>query len=190
MVRNVLGTVLALIGATAAVWSPFRAWYDGRLGRHFRLSELFSGGGITAAHAELFASLFLPFALAALLTSAGLLLRSRLPVAFAGVVVLGFAVLWMVRQGQAAGSLSVSGDDSGLGLGVLAALVGGVLLLLASALLTGRPRAPRPPPDDDTYPQPKPRRFGARRLHNRSPHHAEETRPGPNPYAHDDGRNR
>ncbi|MGA4849542.1 hypothetical protein ACOBQB_26000 [Streptomyces sp. G5(2025)] len=180
MVRNVLGTVLALIGATAAVWSPFRAWYDGRLGRHFRLSELFSGGGITAAHAELFASLFLPFAFAALVTLAGLLLRSRLPVAFAGVVVLGFTVLWMVRQGQAAGSLSVSGDGSGLGLGVLGALGGGILLLLAAALMAGRTRVrDTGPPDDATYPQPKPRRFSARRLHNRSPHPTEEPRPGP-----------
>ncbi|MET9545767.1 hypothetical protein ABZY36_10715 [Streptomyces sp. NPDC006627] len=182
MVRNVLGTVLALIGATAAVWSPFRAWYDGRLGRHFRLGELFSGGGITAAHAELFASLFLPFAFAALVTLAGLLLRSRLAVAFAGVVVLGFAVLWMVRQGQAAGSLSVAGDGSGLGLGVLGALGGGVLLLLAAALMAGRVRATGPPPPDDgTSPQPKPRRFGARRLRNRSPHHTEEPQPPTGP---------
>ncbi|WP_246201526.1 hypothetical protein [Streptomyces alboniger] len=144
MVRNVLGTVLALIGATAAVWSPFRAWYDGRHGRHFRLDELFSGTGVTGADAELFGSLFLPFAFAALLTLAGLLLRSRLLVTAAGVVVLGFAVLWMVRQGQAAGSLSVSGDGSGLGLGVLGALGGGVLLLLSAALLSGRHRtAPR-----------------------------------------------
>ncbi|AZM53858.1 hypothetical protein DMA15_15805 [Streptomyces sp. WAC 01529] len=138
MVRNVLGTVLALIGATAAVWSPFRAWYDGRLGRRFRLDELFSGGGVTGADAELFGSLFLPFAFAALLTLVGLLLRSRLLVLLAGVVVLGFAVLWMVRQGQAEGSLTVSGGGSGLGLGVLAALGGGILLLLAAALMAGR----------------------------------------------------
>ncbi|WP_258022343.1 hypothetical protein, partial [Streptomyces anatolicus] len=138
MVRNVLGTVLALIGATAAVWSPFRAWYDGRPGRRFRLDELFSGGGVTGADAELFGSLFLPFAFAALLTLAGLLLRSRLLVLLAGVVVLGFAVLWMVRQGQAEGSLTVSGGGAGLGIGVLGALGGGVLLLLAAALMAGR----------------------------------------------------
>ncbi|MCF3125642.1 hypothetical protein IPZ68_39005, partial [Streptomyces arenae] len=106
MVRNVLGSILALIGATAAVWSPFQAWYDGRHGRHFRLDELFSGTGITDARAELFGSLFLPFAFAALLTLVGVLLRSRLMVGCAGVVVLGFTVLWMVRQGQAEGSLT------------------------------------------------------------------------------------
>lgn len=36
MIRNVLGAVLALAGAAAAVLSPFRDWYDGRLGRRRR----------------------------------------------------------------------------------------------------------------------------------------------------------
>ncbi|MEU4795281.1 hypothetical protein [Streptomyces sp. NPDC023327] len=161
MVRNVLGTVLALIGATAAVWSPFRAWYDGRHGRDYRLGELFSGGGVTDSGAQLFGSLFLPLACAALVTLVGLLLRSRLLVALAGVVVLGFAVLWMVRQGQKEGSLSVSGDGSGLGLGVLAALGGGVLLLLAAALMAGRPRVAGPAYDDTGAPEPR-RRPGRR----------------------------
>ncbi|MFF3643994.1 hypothetical protein [Streptomyces sp. NPDC002564] len=138
MVRNVLGSVLALAGATAAVLSPFRAWYDGRHGRDFRLDELFSGAGVTDAGAELFGSLFLPFAFAALLTLVGVVLRARLPVALAGVLVLGFTVLWMVRQGQAEGSLAVAGDGSGLGQGVLGGLCGGVALLLGAALMTGR----------------------------------------------------
>ncbi|MFF1378673.1 hypothetical protein [Streptomyces sp. NPDC058308] len=140
MIRNVVGSVLALIGATAAVWSPFRAWYDGRHGRDFRIEELFSGGGITGAGAELFGSLFLPFAFAALLTLVGLVLRSRLLVALAGVLVLGFTVLWMVRQGQAEGGLAVAGDGSGLGQGLLGSLGGGVLLLLGAALMSGRAR--------------------------------------------------
>lgn len=138
MVRNVLGSVLALIGATAAVWSPFRAWYDGRHGRDFRIEELFSGAGITGAKAELFGSLFLPFAFAALVTLVGLVLRSRLTVAFAGVLVLGFTVLWMVREGQAEGSLSVSTEGTGLGQGVLGAFGGGVVLLLGAVLMRGR----------------------------------------------------
>ncbi|MEV0259569.1 hypothetical protein AB0H82_35655 [Streptomyces sp. NPDC050732] len=156
MVRNVLGSILALAGATAAVWSPFRAWYDGRPGRDFRIGELFSGGGVTGADAELFGSLFLPFAFAALLTLIGLALRSRLLVALAGVLVLGFTVLWMVRQGQAQGSLAVAGDGSGLGLGVLLALGGGVVLLLAAALMAGRrrrrgrARGRRAAPDQET----------------------------------------
>ncbi|MGA4841284.1 hypothetical protein [Streptomyces sp. G45] len=154
MGRRVLGSLLALVGAAAAVWSPFRAWYDGRLGRDVRIGELFSGTGVTSARAELFGSLFLPFAFAALLVLAGLLLRSRVLVGVAGLVVVGFTVLWMVRQGQAEGSLAVAGDGSGLGWGVLAAFGGGVLVLAAAPLLGHRPRPedPPPPPTNPTFP--------------------------------------
>ncbi|MGH4029682.1 hypothetical protein ACQB60_12175 [Actinomycetota bacterium Odt1-20B] len=144
MVRNVIGSALALLGATAAVWSPFRAWYDGRHGRYFRLDELFSGGGITDARAELFGSLFLPFAFAALVTLVGVVLRSRVVVAVAGVIVLGFTVLWMVREGQAEGSIAVAGDGSGLGQGVANAFGGGVVILVAAVVMRGRSRGWRP----------------------------------------------
>ncbi|MER5761506.1 hypothetical protein [Streptomyces sp. NPDC002082] len=140
MIRNVLGSLLGLIGATAAVWSPFRAWYDGRHGRDYRIEELFSSAGITDDKAALLGSLLLPFLFAALLVLVAIVLRSRLLMAFSGVVVLGFAVLWMVRQGQAAGSLSVGGDSTGLGDGLASAFGGGVLLLLAAAVMSGRPR--------------------------------------------------
>ncbi|MBV1936216.1 hypothetical protein ACFWBR_15625 [Streptomyces sp. NPDC060006] len=156
MVRNVIGSLLALAGATAAVWSPFRAWYDGRLGRHYRLGDLFSGGGVTTVSAELFASLFLPFAVAALITVVGLLFRSRLLVGLAGVVVLGFTVLWMVRVGQAEGTLVVLGDaGDGLGTGAGLAFGGGALLLVASVVLRGRGNredAHYVPPWDPTVP--------------------------------------
>lgn len=150
MIRNVLGSLLGLIGATAAVWSPFRAWYDGRHGRDYRIEELFSSAGITDSKAALLGSILLPFLFAALLALVAILLRSRLLMAFAGVVVLGFAVLWMVRQGQAAGSLSVGGDGTGLGNGLANAFGAGALLLLAAAVMSGRPRrrdrAPEPAP--------------------------------------------
>lgn len=144
MIRNVLGAIVALAGAAAAVLSPFRDWYDGRLGRHYRLGDLFTGTGVTAAHpGGLFSSLWLPFLCAAVVTAVGVVLRSRLLVALAGVVALGFTVLWMVRQGQATGSLSVAGDGSGLGLGVALAGGGGVLMLLGAALMSGRRRRGR-----------------------------------------------
>ncbi|MFE9838640.1 hypothetical protein ACFYP4_26395 [Streptomyces sp. NPDC005551] len=138
MVRNVLGSVLALLGAAAAVWSPFRAWYGGRHGRYYRVGDLFSGAGVGDARAGLFASLFLPLLAAAVLAVIGVLLRSRLLVALAGVVVLGFAVLWMVRVGQAESGLTVDSDGNGLGTGVAAALAGGALLLLGAAVMRGR----------------------------------------------------
>ncbi|MGW1495412.1 hypothetical protein [Streptomyces sp. NPDC002402] len=136
MIRNVIGSILALIGATAAVWSPFRDWYDGRHGRDYRIQDLFNG--ISDTEAELLGSILLPFAFAALVTLIGLVLRSRLLVALSGVIVLGFTVLWMVRQGQAAGSLTVGGVGGGLGNGVAWAVGGGLLLLVAAAVMSGR----------------------------------------------------
>ncbi|MFE3070966.1 hypothetical protein [Streptomyces sp. NPDC059247] len=144
MIRNVIGSVLALAGATAAVWSPFRAWYDGRHGRDYAIGDLF--GGITDGRPDVLASILLPFLFAALLTLFGVVLRSRALVAVAGLVVLGFTVLWMVRVGQAEGSLVISGDGRGLGDGVANALGGGVLLLLGALVMSGRSRrrtAPR-----------------------------------------------
>ncbi|MFB7744179.1 hypothetical protein [Streptomyces sp. NPDC056132] len=143
MARNVLGSILALIGATAAVWSPFRAWYDGRHGSTYRIDDLFSG--VSADKAAVAGSVLLPLAFAALVTLVGLVLRSRVLVAVAGLVVLGFTILWMVRQGQAAGSLTVDSSGKGLGQGVAMALGGGVLLLLAAALMSGRRRTVREP---------------------------------------------
>lgn len=139
MIRNALGSLLGLIGAAAAVWSPFRAWYDSRQGRDYRIEELFSAAGITDDGASLFGSILLPFLFAALLALVAVVLRSRLLMGLAGVVVLGFAVLWTVRQGQAAGGLSVGVDGEGLGDGLANAFGGGALLLLGAAVMTGRP---------------------------------------------------
>ncbi|WP_318210758.1 hypothetical protein [Streptomyces sp. SJL17-1] len=169
MIRNIAGSVLALAGATAAVWSPFRAWYDGRHGRDYAIDELFTG--ITDAKGELIGSLLAPFLFAALLALLGVVLRSRLLVALAGLVVLGFTVLWMVRVGQAEGSLTVGGDGTGLGDGVANAFGGGVLLLLGALVMSGRSRPPHhvdrpprpthptldgPPPDEPATPESPP----------------------------------
>ncbi|MFF8845899.1 hypothetical protein ACF08N_24800 [Streptomyces sp. NPDC015127] len=138
MIRNVIGSILALAGATAAVWSPFRDWYDGRHGRDYRVQDLFNG--ITGTDGPLLTSVLLPLAFGALITLLGVLLRSRLLVALSGLIVLGFTVLWMVRQGQAAGSLTVGGDGAGLGTGVALVAGGGVLLLVAAVVMSGRRR--------------------------------------------------
>lgn len=136
MVRNVLGSLIALVGATAAVWSPFRPWYDGRHGSDVRIEDLFNG--ITRSSAALFGSVVLPMAFAALLTLIGVALRSRALVTLAGLVVLGFTILWMVRQGQAASELTAGAR--GLGVGVANALGGGALLLLGALIMRGRGR--------------------------------------------------
>lgn len=160
MIRNVLGSVVALLGAAAAVQSPFRGWYDGRLGRDYRIQDLFNG--ISGTASAVLGSILLPFLFAALVALVGVVLRSRWVVALAGLIVLGFTVLWMVRQGQAAGSLTVDSDGSGLGVGVACAAGGGLLLLLGALLMSGRPgrgghraggrRVDRP--DHEPYPVP------------------------------------
>ncbi|ARF74461.1 hypothetical protein B7C62_21160 [Kitasatospora albolonga] len=138
MIRNILGSLVALAGAVSAVLSPFRDWYAGRAGQDYRVRDLF--GGITATESGVLVSILLPFLFAALLVIAGVVVRSRIVVAFAGVVVLGFTILWMVRQGQAAGSLVVGGDGAGLQVGVANAAAGGVLMLIGALLMTGRGR--------------------------------------------------
>ncbi|MER5891435.1 hypothetical protein [Streptomyces sp. NPDC001876] len=182
MIRNVLGSVLALLGAAAAVQSPFQSWYDGRLGRDYRVQDLFDG--ITTTSSAVLGSILLPFLFAALVTLVGVVLRSRWVVAVAGLVVLGFTVLWMVRLGQATGSLTVGGDGSVLRMGVAQAGAGGVLLLLGALVMSGRPRAVRArsedlspypvPPDDrpDTWPP------------TQEPGMSAQTTPWPEPEAH------
>jgi hypothetical protein len=160
MIRNVLGSVVALVGAAAAVQSPFHRWYADRLGRDYRVQDLFDG--ISGVSSSVWGSVLLPFLFAALVTLVGVVFRLRWVVALAGLIVLGFTVLWMVRQGQDAGILKVDGDGSGLGWGVAQALAGGVLLLLGALLMSGRQGSrtrrttePYPvPPDDrpDTWP--------------------------------------
>lgn len=136
MIRNILGSLVALAGAASAVLSPFRDWYDGRAGQDYRVRDLF--GGITATESGVLVSILLPFLFAALLVIAGVVLRSRIAVALAGLVVLGFTILWMVRQGQAEGALTVGGGGAGLQVGVANALAGGVLMLIGALLMRGR----------------------------------------------------
>ncbi|MFH9618787.1 hypothetical protein ACH4MM_34480 [Streptomyces pratensis] len=180
MIRNVLGSVVALVGAAAAVQSPFHSWYDDRLGRDYRIQDLFDG--ISQVSSSVMGSILLPFLFAALVTLVGIVFRSRWVVALAGLIVIGFTVLWMVRQGQAANGLTVDGGGSGLRWGVAQALAGGVLLLLGALLMSGRQRAARTrrtaepfpvPPDDrpDTWPP------------TQEPGPAAQTSPGPEPEA-------
>ncbi|MCX4550255.1 hypothetical protein [Streptomyces sp. NBC_01500] len=156
MIRNVTGSLVALVGAAAAVYSPFRNWYDGRHGSAYRIQDLFDG--ITATRPDWGGSILIPFAFAALVTVIGVLLRTRWLVALAGVITIGFTVLWMVRVGMAQHTLAISSDGTGLGIGVAYALAGGVLMLLGSALMSGRRSAARQQagPDAGYAPPPPP----------------------------------
>jgi hypothetical protein len=46
----------------------------------------------------------------------------------------------MVRQGQAAGELTVSSNSRGVGAGVAVALGGGLLMIIGALMMAGRPR--------------------------------------------------
>lgn len=179
MIRNVLGSVLALAGAAAAVQSPFNSWYNHRLGRDYRVQDLF--GGITGTSSAVMLSILLPFLFAALVTLAGVVLRSRWLVTAAGLIVLAFTVLWMVRQGLAAGSLSVGGG-TGLRYGVAEALGGGVLLLLGALLMSGRTGGVRRRRAADPYPAPADDRPDTWPP-TREPGPSVQTSPGPEPEA-------
>jgi hypothetical protein len=137
MVRNVIGSLLALLGAAAVAWSPFLRWYAADDGRDFRLRDLFTGSG-TGTTAGLLTGMFVPLACAAALALLGVLLRSRSTLALAGLLSLGFTVLWLIRLGGAEGTLRAGSDA--LGPGVPAALAGSVAVLLGAVVLRGRRR--------------------------------------------------
>lgn len=142
--RNVLGGLLVLIGAAATLVSPWQAWYNNRHGSTYKFYEVF-GSGISGSGSGVMDSVFLVFLVMAVLAVAGVVLRSRALVAFAGVVAFGFTILWMVRQGQAAGELTITGHNNrGLGSGLGYAFGGGLLMIIGSLLMAGRPeRVPR-----------------------------------------------
>ncbi|SPE56102.1 hypothetical protein SNS2_2840 [Streptomyces netropsis] len=163
--RNAIGYLVALAGVVAVVWSPFRPWYDDRRGKDYLVVDLFRADGVTGDHARLAGSLFAPMLITALVTLMGLVLRSRLLVGLTGLVIIALTVLWAVRQGQAAGSLTVGARGEGLNTGVATAAVGGAALLLAALVMPGRrPRhadafapapIPEPPPGAyDAAPEP------------------------------------
>ena len=133
MIRNILGSVIALVGATAAVLSPFRTWYDGRDGSDIRVEDLFTG--ITSTGAAVLASVFLPILVAATAVVIAVALRSRALMTGAGLLVLATVVLWGVQQYRTPAGLSSRLADYGLAL----ALGGGVLILIGAAVMSGRP---------------------------------------------------
>lgn len=148
--RKLIGSVLAVLGAAATLVSPWQGWYGGRHGSTYKFWEVF-GNGITVSRSGVTDSVFLVFLVAAVITVVGVLLRSGAVAVLGGVVALGFTVLWMVRQGQAAGELVVGGGGRGLGVGAAWAL-GGSALMIVGGLLMGARRRTRTVPASTTSP--------------------------------------
>lgn len=133
-----LGAVLGIAAAVLALASPFLDWYGDRNGRDYELTNLFMDDGITADSAPLFGGLFLPMLIAAVLAVLAVPLRSASLMAAAGVIILGFTILWFVRQYQVADALVIGAG--GLGEGAGCALVAGTLGIVAAAAMFGRGR--------------------------------------------------
>ncbi|NUR60887.1 MAG: hypothetical protein HOV87_19815 [Catenulispora sp.] len=137
--RNILGSLLAVVGAAATLISPWQGWYTGRHGSTYKFYEVF-GSGVTASRSGIMDSVFLVFLITAIVAAVGVVMRSRMVVLVAGVIATGFTILWMIRQGQAAGELAVGSDNRGLGAGVAWALGGGLLMIIGALVMTGRPK--------------------------------------------------
>jgi hypothetical protein len=157
MIRNILGSVIALVGATAAVFSPFRVWYGGRHGSEIRVEDLFTG--LTTESAVVLGSIFLPMLVAAVLVVIAVVFRSRGLMTVAGLLVLLTVALWGVQQYRTATGLNSRLADYGIAL----ALGGGALILIGAVVMSGRPGRGRhraPPSvygagdaDHDTFPE-------------------------------------
>jgi hypothetical protein len=157
MIRNILGSVIALVGATAAVLSPFRVWYGGRHGTQIRVQDLFTG--LTTETAAVLGSVFLPMLVAAVLVVIAVVFRSRGLMAVAGLLVLLTVALWGVQKYRTPAGLTSRLADYGIAL----ALGGGALVLIGAVVMSGRPGRGRhraPPgvygagdPDHEVFPE-------------------------------------
>ncbi|HEX4788284.1 MAG TPA: hypothetical protein VH372_07460 [Actinospica sp.] len=145
--RRMIGTVLGLIAAAAAVWSAFISWYAGREGSNIRIQDLFSSG-ITLANASTMTSLFLPLAFAALLFVVYAVIGWRWLMVLGGLICIATALLWGTRQAQTAAGLHAAL----VGHGAQLAAAAGALMLIAAAVAPARRRRDRatPQPQDAT----------------------------------------
>ncbi|NGN68361.1 hypothetical protein G5C51_31240 [Streptomyces sp. A7024] len=171
-VRYLIGSALVLLGAAAAVWSPFRPWYDGRHGRDYGIGQLFDG--ITGNRSPIMESIMLPMIAAALLAVIGVLMRSRIAITLAALVVLATVVLWMIRQGQVADGLTVNADGTGMDIGVANAWFAAVSMLLGVAIMGNPRRAKGRRRKGDTIVAPAPTS-----AYERGREHAPEPQPQP-----------
>ena len=130
--RRLLGLVLVVVAAAAALWSAFLTWYSSRDGTDIRIQDLFNG--LTFQKSNTYGSLLIPLAISAVLVLAGIVVWWRWLWALGGLVAIATAILWGVRQAQ-----TVEGLHSGLmGNGPATAACAGAAMLLASVIATAR----------------------------------------------------
>lgn len=145
--RRLLGLVLVVVAAAAAVWSAFLTWYSSRDGTDIRIQDLFNG--LTFQKSNTYGSLLIPLAISAVLVLAGIVVWWRWLWALGGLVAIATAILWGVRQAQ-----TVEGLHSGLmGNGPATAACAGAAMLLASVIATARGKKSNQQPADRLSPE-------------------------------------
>jgi hypothetical protein len=130
MIRYVLAGLCALAGAAALIASAFWDWTGHREGKVIPVSQLWEGLGANST--GLAGSLFVPLAAAAVLALAGLLMRTRLVLAFGGLIGLATAGAFLIQQWRLKDGLNH------LYQGWTNAGGGAALLIAAAILLPGR----------------------------------------------------
>lgn len=145
--RRLLGLVLVVVAAAAALWSAFLTWYSSRDGTDIRIQDLFNG--LTFQKSNTYGSLLIPLAISAVLVLAGIVVWWRWLWALGGLVAIATAILWGVRQAQ-----TVEGLHSGLmGNGPATAACAGAAMLLASVIATARGKKSNQQPADRLSPE-------------------------------------
>lgn len=146
--RRLLGLILVIAAAVAAVWSAFAPWYGGRKGTNIRLLDLFDHG-LTFENAATMTSLLLPMLVSAVLVLAGILVWWRWLWTLAGAVAIATVVLWGARQAQ-----TPSGLHSALvGSGPIIAACAGTAMIFAASIATVRDARTRQEPVDRLSPE-------------------------------------
>ena len=145
--RRLIGLVLVVAAAVAAVWSAFVAWYGARNGTDIRVQDLFDH--ITLQKANTFGSVLIPVAVSAVLVLAGIVVWWRWLWALGGLVAIATAILWGVRQAQTGDGLHASL----MGNGPAMAACAGAAMLLASVIATARGKKTRQEPADRLSPE-------------------------------------
>lgn len=145
--RRLIGLVLVVAAAVAAVWSAFVDWYGSRNGSDIRVQDLFNG--ITLRTADSLGSLMVPLAISAVLVLAGIVVWWRWLWALGGLVAIATAILWGVRQAQTGDGLHANL----MGNGPATAACAGAAMLLASVIATARGRKTGQQPADRLSPE-------------------------------------
>ena len=145
--RRLIGLVLVVAAAVAAVWSAFVDWYGSRNGSDIRVQDLFNG--ITLRTADSLGSLMVPLAISAVLVLAGIVVWWRWLWALGGLVAIATAILWGVRQAQTGDGLHANL----MGNGPATAACAGAAMLLASVIATARGKKSNQQPADRLSPE-------------------------------------